>query len=115
LVDADADVGEEFGADLLSNPSICLAELFDAEGEEVDNSFHNNLDIAVAAVVAVAAVAVAVAAVAQEGEEWAFLLLEVAVMAVAFARNHQENSKDHLPNLLHHFSFHLLHLLSQLK
>ena len=111
MVDADADVGEEFGADLLSSPSICLAELFDAEGEEVDSSFHNNLDIA--AVVAVAAVAVA--AVAQEGEEWAFLLLEVAVMAVAFARNHQENSKDHLPNLLHHFSFHLLHLLSQLK
>lgn len=88
-----------------SNPSIFIAEGFDEGVEEVDSySFHNNLDIVVAAVVA-----------EQVGEEQAFLLLEAVVLAVASARSLQESSKDHLPNLLLRFFYHLLHLPNLLE
>ena len=105
MVDVGAGEELEVGVGAWSNPSIFIAEGFDEEVEEADNySFHNSLDIAVAAVVA-----------EQVGEEQAFLLLEVVVSVVASARNPQVSSKDHLPNLLLRFFYHLLHLPNLLE
>lgn len=103
-VDADVELELELGAEELSSPSTFTVGEFDEEVEEVDScNFHNILDI------------VAVVVAEQEVEEQAFLLQEVVVVMAVEFRNLPESSKDHLLNLLLHFSYHLLHPPSRLK